>query len=124
MNEIIDTEENEYKEPFCIVIDFDECLDPAAAFFALYAGLRMYKEQREKRVPEGMLSFVAAEASCILEMLEENFPSHYIEAVKEFDAEYGIEDFFCNEKYNVGYTCPEGQCDRCKKADQLKEPYQ
>lgn len=44
-------------------IEFDlEGRDESAAFFALYAGLRMYKEQREKRCEGNAMSFTAAEA--------------------------------------------------------------
>jgi flagellar biosynthesis chaperone FliJ len=29
------------------------------------------------------------------------------------------DDFYCKEWHNVGYRCPEGQCDACKKDDNM-----
>ena len=70
-----------------IFFDF-EARDEGAAFFALYAGLRMYKEQREKRVEKDAISIPAAEAFCMLEDLKEQFPDEYEEAVIEYNECY------------------------------------
>lgn len=71
-----------------IVFDF-EGRDTGAAFFALYAGLRMYKEQREKRVEGPGISIAAAEAFCMMEDLREQYPLEYQQAGIEFQEVYG-----------------------------------
>lgn len=62
--------------------------DEGCAFFALYAGLRMYKEQRDKNTPKGEFSIASGEAFLMLEDLRENYPKQYSEAKKEFDEVY------------------------------------
>lgn len=59
------------------------------AFFAIYAGLRMYKEQRQKRVPEGQISFSTAEAFSLLEQLKEKYPEAHQQAKAEYEEVYG-----------------------------------
>lgn len=60
------------------------------AFFALYAGLRMYKEQKDRQPKEaGTFSIAAAEAYCLLQDLKESHPKEYAEAVAEYDEVYG-----------------------------------
>lgn len=72
-------------------IKFDlEASVPECAFFALYAGLRMYKEQREKRdIPDGQFSVSAAEAFCLMQDLKIQYPTEYAAAEKEYDEVYG-----------------------------------
>jgi hypothetical protein len=68
--------------------------DPQSAFFALYAGLRMYQEQRDSAQREDdAFSIAAAEAYCMLEDLREQFPEEYEEAKQEYDKVYGKIDF-------------------------------
>lgn len=75
-------------------ISFDlELTDRESAFFALYAGLRMYKEQRQKDVPKGMLSIAAAEAYGLLQQLKEQHPERFAEAEQEYNDVYGGADF-------------------------------
>lgn len=70
-------------------IKFDlEGKDEPAAFFAIYAGIRMYKEQRENRVSEGNVSITAAEAYGLLEDLKEQHPHYFESAKKEYDEAY------------------------------------
>jgi hypothetical protein len=71
-------------------IKFDfEARDEECAFFALYAGLRMYKEQREKNVSSpDAISFAAAEAYGLLEDLKEQHPKEYGLAEKEYNEVY------------------------------------
>lgn len=71
-----------------IIFDL-EARDEGAAFFALYAGLRMYKEQREKRVEGEGISIAAAEAYGMLEDLKEQYPLEYKQAGVEFQEVYG-----------------------------------
>jgi hypothetical protein len=67
------------------------------AFFALYAGLRMYKEHKDKQVAlqnkvakigEECFSIAAAEAFSLLEQLKENHPKEFKEAELEFNECY------------------------------------
>jgi hypothetical protein len=63
--------------------------DEGCAFFALYAGLRMYKEQREQSVSEpGGISIAAAEAYAMLQDMKARFPAHFEDAEEEFEAVY------------------------------------
>lgn len=71
-----------------IVFDL-EAMDEGAAFFALYAGLRMYKEQREGRCEGGAISIAAACAFCMLEDLKNQYPKEYAQAGVEFQEVYG-----------------------------------
>lgn len=75
-------------------IKFDfEGREEYCAFFALYAGLRMYKEQKEKQVMEseeiGLFSIPAAEVFCMLQDLKQQHPKEYAEAVDEYNEVYG-----------------------------------
>lgn len=70
-----------------IIFDL-EVSDREAAFFALYAGLRMYKEQRQKKVPKDQMSIAAAEAYCMMQSLKEQYPTWYKEAEMEFKEVY------------------------------------
>ena len=80
-------------------IKFDfEARDEFCAFFALYAGLRMYKEQKDEQTrllnekqieSEKLFSIPAAEAYCVLEDLREQKPKMYNEAVEEYNEVYG-----------------------------------
>lgn len=73
-----------------MTITFDlEGRDEGAAFFSIYAGLRMYKEQREKRVEGAGISIAAAEAYGMLQDLKEQFPIEYQQAALEFQEVYG-----------------------------------
>lgn len=73
-----------------MIITFDlEGRMEGCAFFALYAGLRMYKEQKEKVVEPGAISTPAAEAYCMLRDLEEQHPVEYKQAGIEFQEVYG-----------------------------------
>lgn len=73
-----------------MIITFDlEARDEGAAFFALYAGLRMYKEQKEKAVTGPAISIPALEAYGMLEDLKEQYPLEYQQAGVEFQEVYG-----------------------------------
>lgn len=75
-------------------IKFDlEFSDKECAFFALYAGLRMYIDQRKKSVPDGQISIAAAEAFCLIEQLKEKHPKQYQEAEQEYSEVYDSSDF-------------------------------
>jgi hypothetical protein len=63
--------------------------DKYSAFFAMYAGLRMYKEQKHLTTPDDMFSIPAGEAFCMLEDLKEMYPSQYAEAEAEYNVIYG-----------------------------------
>jgi len=81
-----------------MIVKFNlEGRDEGAAFFALYAGLRMYKEQKEKQIillneikddSEKTFSIPAAEAYCMMQDLREKFPKQYEEAKQEFEEVY------------------------------------
>lgn len=81
-----------------MIVKFNlEGRDEGAAFFALYAGLRMYKEQKQKQIrllnetkddSEKTFSIPAAEAYCMMQDLREKFPKQYEEAKQEFNAVY------------------------------------
>jgi len=76
-----------------MTIEFDfEGRDEGAAFFALYAGLRMYKEQKEKSVTGEAISIPAMEAYGMLEDLKEQYPLEYKQAGVEFQEAYGKPD--------------------------------
>jgi hypothetical protein len=62
--------------------------DPSA-FFAFYAGLRMYKEVKDLQTIKGKFYIAAAEAYCMLQDLKEQFPKHYAEAEAEYNEVYG-----------------------------------
>lgn len=71
------------------IIDFDLKQDTGAAFFALYAGLRIYKEIKDAQPkPKDAISVPAAEAYCMLEDLKEKYPTEYEAAQKEYDEIY------------------------------------
>ena len=78
--------------PDSITFDLEGSIK-SLAFFALYAGLRMYKEQKEKTVAEtmetGTLSLAAAEAGVLLEQLKTQFPAFYTDCEEEFNEVYG-----------------------------------
>jgi len=60
---------------------------PECAFFALYAGLRMYKDLKVKEDDsrnDGSFSIAGAEAYSMLKMLEENYTDMFIEAQIEY----------------------------------------
>lgn len=74
-------------------ITFDlEVSDQECAFFAIYAGLRMYKEQRKAGTPLNMVSIAGAEAFCMLGQLKEQHPNDYREAEEEYKGVYGPKD--------------------------------
>lgn len=75
-----------------IIFDL-ELTDRESAFFSLYAGLRMYKEQRQKSVPEEMFSISAAEAYGLLQQLKRQYPKQFAEAEQEYNDVYGGADF-------------------------------
>ena len=79
-----------------VIFEF-EGKERGCAFFALYAGLRMYMEVKETEIKaasmsdksrRGAVSIAAAEAYCMLEELREQFPKLYKEAVVEYENNY------------------------------------
>lgn len=56
-----------------------EASEKGCAFYAIYAGLRMYKESKSHD------NISAAEAFCILGKLEEDYPEDYAEAESEYN---------------------------------------
>ncbi len=79
-----------------IIFDI-EGSEKGCAFFAIYAGLRMYKEHKDKQVMlqnkvakigEECFSIAAAEAYSMLEQLKENHPIEFKEAEDEFNKCY------------------------------------
>lgn len=81
-----------------MIIEFDfEGRDQGAAFFALYAGLRMYKEVKENQIKASSLvdenkstaiSVPAMEAYGMMCDLEEQFPNYFKEAEQEYNENY------------------------------------
>ena len=71
-----------------ITFNFDESVDAEAAIFALYAGLRMYKEAKRKDETSGTFNVAAAEAHCMLEQIKETLPDDYIACMVEYDKIY------------------------------------
>ena len=59
--------------------------DEKAAFYALYAGLRMIKTRLEEDTPDGLVSIAAAEAYCILEDFKTDFPTEFEQAKVEYE---------------------------------------
>ena len=73
-----------------ITFDFEASLDKECAFFALYAGLRIYKRMKANHpTPSNQFSVAGAEAYCMLEQLKEQCPIQYDIAEKEFNEVYG-----------------------------------
>lgn len=78
-------------------INFEEQNDGDAAFYALYAGLRMFRDFKQKQdesAPKGSFQISGAEAYCLLEDLKEQFPERYKQAEQEYDEVYQTE-FIC-----------------------------
>ncbi len=85
-----------------IIFDI-EASEKECAFFSLYAGLRMYKEYKDKQVElqnkvangfgKELFSIAAAEAYCLLEQLKENHPEEFKEAEEEFNECYKMTNF-------------------------------
>lgn len=73
-----------------MIITFDfEGGDEGAAFFALYAGLRMYKELKDAQPkPKGLSSVPAAEAFIMLEHLKEKHLKLYLQCETEYNSVY------------------------------------
>lgn len=46
----------------------------ADSIYALYSGLRMLKEAKQRETPEGQMSFVAANCFSMIEKLKEQYP--------------------------------------------------
>lgn len=65
-----------------------QAADKQCAFFALYAGLRMYRDLKKKQDPPHAISIAGAEAHCLLMQLKESYPQDYIEAQVEFEDVY------------------------------------
>lgn len=57
----------------------------ADSIYALYAGLRMLKEQKQKESPQGMFSFVSGNCYCMMERLKEAYPKLSTEAEIEYE---------------------------------------
>lgn len=79
-----------------IVFDLEGRMEEEA-FYALYAGLRMYKEVKENQIKAaelsgmqepGAISIPAAEAFCMMEDLRTKFPKLYYEAEAEYEENY------------------------------------
>jgi len=63
-----------------------EASDKECAFFALYAGLRMYFEyKKETNNDPNSISIAGAEAYCMLQDMKERYPIQYNEAKDEYD---------------------------------------
>lgn len=61
-----------------------------SALFALYAGLRMYKEQKLiTPAPKNAFSIAGAEAYCMLQDLKSLYPKQYKECELEYEEQYG-----------------------------------
>ena len=69
-----------------ITIEF-EGRDEGAAFFALYAGLKMYSDLKAKQKKgTNEVSIAGAEAYSILEDIKESHPKECAEAKKEYES--------------------------------------
>lgn len=79
-----------------------EASDKECAFFALYAGLRMYFNLKSDSAPEGQMSIAGAEAYCLLKQLEEKHPRAYKEAESEFNRVYLLKPAI--ERVQAGLT--------------------
>lgn len=73
-----------------IIFDL-EASDIEAAFFGIYAGLRMYMEQKSAAPKDGPDAFFisAAETYCRLEELKVQHPEQYRNAENEYNEVYG-----------------------------------
>lgn len=71
-----------------IKFNFNHSSDPSAAFFALYAGLRIYKELKDSVTEPDMLSIPGAEAFCMLMKLKEKFPEQFAACEREYNSTY------------------------------------
>lgn len=65
-----------------------EASDKGCAFFALYAGLRIYFNKRSENTPADQISIAAAEAYGMLQQLKEKHPKEYKDAEDEFNSVY------------------------------------
>ena len=73
-----------------LIFDLSEKNDAECAFFALYAGLRMYIDFKEKQPKEeGAFSVPAMEGHGLLRDLEAQYPQQYAEAELEYETVYG-----------------------------------
>ncbi|MGB0896852.1 MAG: hypothetical protein ACPGRW_05990 [Flavobacteriaceae bacterium] len=104
-----------------IKIDF-EGRNKDCAFFALYAGLRMYSDFKAKQ-KEGTneVSIAGAEAYCILQDLKESHPNEWEEAKKEYDDKLknlfisGVsKSFYCYDYEALGRNGCNKQCKKCE----------
>ncbi len=88
-----------------MIIEFDlEASDQGAAFFALYAGLRMYKDLKSHQTKGTEENSIAgAEAYIMLETLAEKFPKLYKEASAEY-SDTVRREFEKIEKYDYLYN--------------------
>lgn len=66
-----------------------EASDQECAFFALYAGLRMYMDLKKSQPKEeGAFSIAGAEAYCMLQKLKKQHPKFYNESKEEYEDIY------------------------------------
>lgn len=70
-----------------------ELTDRESSFFALYTGLRMYKEQRNRSVEPEVFSISGAEAYGLLQQLKRQHPEQFAQAEQEYNDVYGGADF-------------------------------
>lgn len=71
-----------------IIFDL-EARDEGAAFFAIYAGIRMYYEQKKQQPKfEGAFYIAEAEAYSLLKELQVKHPKEYAEAEIEYNETY------------------------------------
>lgn len=70
-----------------MIVEFNLEGNPEVAFYALYAGLRMFKDKKieeDKKHPD-QINQAGAEAYCMLQTLKENFPKEFSEAKTEYE---------------------------------------
>lgn len=73
-----------------VTFDLSEKNDADCAFFALYAGLRMYMDFKNNQSKEkGAFSVTALEASSLLKDMELQYPNEFAEAELEYETVYG-----------------------------------
>ncbi len=70
-----------------MIVEFNLEGNPDVSFYALYAGLRMFKDKKveqDKKHP-GQINQAGAEAYCMLQDLKEQHPKQYLESETEYD---------------------------------------
>lgn len=99
MNELLNgyKERKEHEDEYMVKLDMEGTHRPSA-MYALYSGLRMFKECQDSnlelkkqlnQVDKDAYSIPGAEAYCLMQQLKEQYPNEYASCEKEFNRAYG-----------------------------------